>query len=87
MRVNRTDEPNVNKTHPVFQFNKQFALIDNDHKLYGLSDQAPQLYDLGKDAREENDLSSAQPKKFKGLQALYRDWNLSVQNSNAGRDY
>ena len=76
------------RTQPLaFQFNKQYALIDNDHKLYGLSDQAPQLYDLGKDAREENDLSSVQPKKFKGLQALYRDWNLSVQNSNAGRDY
>ena len=78
----------LKRTKPLaFKFNKQYALIDNDHKLYGLSDQAPQLYDLGKDAREENDLSSVQPKKFKGLQALYRDWNLSVQNSNAGRDY
>ena len=71
----------------AFQFNKQYALIDNDHKLYGLSDQASQLYDLGKDAREENDLSSMQPKKFKALQALFRDWDLSVQKSNAGGDY
>ena len=75
----------LKRTKPLaFQFNKQYALIDNDHKLYGLSDQASQLYNLGKDAREENDLSSMQPKKFKALQALFRDWNLSVQNSNAG---
>ena len=78
----------LKRTQPLaFQFNKQYALIDNDHKLYGLSDQASQLYDLGKDAREENDLSSMQPKKFKALQALFRDWDLSVQKSNAGGDY
>ena len=50
-------------------------------------DQASQLYNLGKDAREENDLSSLQPEKLLTLQRLYRDWNLSVQNSNAGGDY
>ena len=76
------------RTKPlVFQFNKQFALIDNDHKLYGISDGGSQLYDLGQDTGEENDLSSAQPKNLEALQGLYREWNLSVQNSNAGGDY
>ena len=46
-----------------------------------------QLYDLGQDPAEENDLSSLQPEKLLTLQKLYRDWNLSVQNSNAGGDY
>jgi hypothetical protein len=62
-------------------------LIDNDQKLYGISDGGSQLYDLGQDTGEENDLSSAQPKKLEDLQGLYREWNLSVQNSNAGGDY
>ena len=76
------------RTKPLaFQFNKQFALIDNDHKLYGIFDGGSQLYDLGQDTGEENDLSSAQPKKLEALQGLYREWNLSVQNSNAGGDY
>ncbi|MEC8636849.1 MAG: sulfatase-like hydrolase/transferase [Bacteroidota bacterium] len=78
----------LKRTLPLaFQFNKQYALIDNDYKLYGISDQPSQLYDIVKDAREECDLSSMQPEKLKALQALYRDWNLSVQNSNAGGDY
>mgnify|MGYP000276845281 CR=1 FL=1 len=71
----------------AFQFNKQFALIDNDHKLYGISQGVQQLYDLGQDPAEKNDLSSLQPEKLLTLQRLYRDWNLSVQSSNAGRDY
>ena len=76
------------RTKPLaFQFNKQFALIDNDQKLYGISAGGSQLYDLGQDTGEENDLSSAQPKKLEALQGLYREWNLSVQNSNAGGDY
>ena len=76
------------RTKPLaFQFNKQFALIDNDHKLYGISQGVQQLYDLGQDPAEENDLSSLQPEKLLTLQRLYRDWNLSVQNSNAGGDY
>ena len=77
-----------NRTKPLaFQFNKQFALIDNDHKLYGISHGVQQLYDLRQDATEENDLSSLQPEKLMALQRLYRDWNLSVQNSNEGGDY
>jgi arylsulfatase A-like enzyme len=76
------------RTKPLaFQFNKQFALIDNDQKLYGISAGGSQLYDLGQDTGEEKDLSSAQPKKLEALQGLYREWNLSVQNSNAGGDY
>ena len=71
----------------AFQYNNQFALIDNDIKLYNFSHTGLQLFDLGKDAGEENDLSSLQPERLKALQSVYRDWNLSVQNSDAGGDY
>ena len=71
----------------AFQYNNQFALIDNDIKLYNIYQTGSQLFDLGKDAGEENDLSSLQPERLKALQSLYRDWNLSVQNSDAGGDY
>ena len=71
----------------AFQYNNQFALIDNDIKLYNISHTGSQLFDLEKDAGEENDLSSLQPERLKALQSVYRDWNLSVQNSDAGGDY
>lgn len=76
------------RTQPLaFKFAKQYALIDNDHKLYGISDGAKQLFDLSQDSAEENDLSSVQSEKLKQLEDLHRHWNSSVQNSNAGGDY
>ena len=78
----------IKRAQPLaFRFNKQYALIDNEFKLYGISNQSSQLYHLGQDAGEKNDLSSIQPKKLETLERLYRDWNLSIQNSNAGGDY
>ena len=71
----------------VFQFGKQLALIDNDHKLYGISNEVLQLYDLQKDTAEQNDLSSLQPTKLEALHRRYQAWYLSVQNSNTGADY
>ena len=71
----------------VFQFGKQLALIDNDHKLYGISNEFLQLYDLQKDTAEQNDLSSLQPTKLEALHRRYQAWYLSVQNSNTGADY
>ena len=71
----------------AFQFKNQMALIHNDHKLFGISDGAKLLFDLAVDSAEENDLSTVQVEKLKELETLYRDWNLSVQNSSAGSDY
>ncbi|MDA9597216.1 sulfatase-like hydrolase/transferase [Flavobacteriaceae bacterium] len=71
----------------AFQFGKQFALIDNQHKLYGISDKAVQLFDLQRDVGEENDLSIPEPKRVEALNRLYQAWYLSVQNSNNGADY
>tara|TARA_B100001175_G_C19513286_1_gene645414 strand:- start:2947 stop:4374 length:1428 start_codon:yes stop_codon:yes gene_type:complete len=71
----------------AFQFKDQFALIDNDQKLYGISDGVNQLFDLRLDPEEENDLSKEKPNKLKALERLYRDWDSSVQNSSLGEDY
>jgi arylsulfatase A-like enzyme len=76
------------RTQPLaFQFGKQFALIDNDHKLYGMLKEDPELYNLKEDMGEKHDLSTAQPEKLKFLQTQYQEWNLTVQNSEKGRDY
>jgi arylsulfatase A-like enzyme len=71
----------------AFQFNKQWAVIDNDYKLYGTADADPQLFDLWEDPGEKNNLSNAQPLRLENLQTFYNDWNLSVQNSVSGGDY
>jgi arylsulfatase A-like enzyme len=71
----------------AFQFGKQFALIDNQHKMYGISDGSTQLFDLLNDPSEEKDLSKAEPLLLKNLQSKYQDWNTSIQNSQLGKDY
>ncbi len=71
----------------AFQFGKQFALIDNQHKMYGISDGSTQLFDLLNDPSEEKDLSKAEPILLKDLQSKYQDWNTSIQNSQLGKDY
>ena len=76
------------RTKPLaFQFQKQFALIDNDYKLYGNIQEPLQLYNLKYDIGELTDLSIAKPEKLNVLQTLYQEWNLTVQNSKAGIDY
>ena len=71
----------------AFQFNKQFALIDNDYKLYGKVQKPLQLYNLKYDGGELTDLSIAEPEKLKVLQTLYQQWDLTIQKSKAGIDY
>ena len=82
-----SQQKNIRTKALAFQFGKQLALIDNNYKLYGISDEEYQLYDLQKDTAEENDLSSLLTNRVLVLQSLYHAWNLSVQNSNKGADY
>ena len=71
----------------TFKYKKQFAVIDNDFKLYGVSGEPLQLYNLKKDFGEKKDISKINPKKLNALNILYNDWNLSVEKSNIGADY
>jgi arylsulfatase A-like enzyme len=76
------------RSHPLaFQFGKQYALIDNQHKMYGISYGSIQLFDLLNDPSEEKDLSKAEPILLKRLRSKYQDWNTSIQNSQSGKDY
>ncbi len=71
----------------AFQFGNQFALIENQYKLYGFSDSLSQLFDLSKDLQEKKDLSGVKPNILKNLLKKYHDWNSTVQDSNSGSDY
>jgi arylsulfatase A-like enzyme len=71
----------------TFKYKKQFAVIDNDFKLYGVSGETLQLYNLKKDFGEKKDISKINPNKLNALNVIYKDWNLSVEKSNTGSDY
>ena len=71
----------------TFKYKEQFAVIDNDFKLYGVSGEPLQLYNLKKDFGEKKNISKINPNKLNALNILYNDWNLSVEKSNIGADY
>ena len=71
----------------AFQFNKNFALIDNEFKFMGGAKQNSRLYNLVTDPSEQVDVSTQYPKKFKLLSNFYQEWNYSVQKSNLGLEY
>ena len=74
--------------HPMmFQFKNQYAVIDNDFKLYGTEETPPQLYNIVEDNAEAHDLSSQQQSPLSNLISRYNIWNQSVQNSALGGDY
>jgi arylsulfatase A-like enzyme len=71
----------------AFQFGKQCALIDNQYKMYGISDGPMQLFDLLNDPSEEKDLSRAEPALLIRLLSKYQNWNTTIQSSQSGEDY
>jgi arylsulfatase A-like enzyme len=76
------------RQHPMmFQFKNQYAVIDNDFKLYGTEETPPQLYNIAEDNAEAHDLSSQQQSPLSNLISHYNIWNQSVQNSALGGDY
>ena len=71
----------------AFQFGKQYALIDNHYKIYGVSDGPTQLFNLLNDPYELKDLSMVEPTLLNRLMSVYQDWNTTVQSSQSGGDY
>jgi arylsulfatase A-like enzyme len=71
----------------AFQFGKQYALIDNHYKIYGVSDSPTQLFNLLNDPYELKDLSMVEPTLLNRLMSVYQDWNTTVQSSQSGGDY
>jgi len=71
----------------MFQFENQYAVIDNDFKLYGTVEALPQLYNIVEDNAEAHDLSSQQQSTLSNLISRYNTWSQSLQNSALAGDY
>ncbi|MCG3180897.1 MAG: Choline-sulfatase [Phycisphaerae bacterium] len=70
------------------------TLIDGDYKLHlsprsgGKEALAPvMLFDLTKDARETTNLADKEPARVERMSAIARQWQDSVRDSLAGKDY
>lgn len=59
-----------------WRFGLQSAIRQGDWKLVtAVGSEAPQLFNLKSDLGEKTDLASAEPEKFKELQAAWNEWN------------
>jgi arylsulfatase A-like enzyme len=72
-----------------FRFQGRLALVDNRYKLLSNAPQKGefQLYDLEADSSESRDISSEQPAIAARMKPKLLDWNKSVDDSFAGKDY
>tara|TARA_B100001057_G_C22521553_1_gene822076 strand:+ start:91 stop:522 length:432 start_codon:yes stop_codon:yes gene_type:complete len=80
-------EKNKRQQPMMFQFENQYAVIDNDFKLYGTVEALPQLYNIVEDNAEAHDLSSQQQSTLSNLISRYNTWSQSLQNSALAGDY
>jgi arylsulfatase A-like enzyme len=58
-----------------WRYGQQWAIRKGDWKLLSMAGGSPELYNLAKDIGEKNNLASAEPGKFKELEAAYASWN------------
>ena len=72
-----------------FRFGNRGALVDNDYKLVAqdIRKERFELYDLGSDPQESNDLAQAKPERFGKMKSAFMKWNAEVDASVAGKDY
>ncbi|MDX2036281.1 MAG: sulfatase-like hydrolase/transferase [Isosphaeraceae bacterium] len=78
------------RTHAIPFTAKGTALIDGDYKLVSLGrgkDRTWELFDLKNDLGEADDLSAAQPERFKKMKADAEKLIASVAASAEGEDY
>jgi arylsulfatase A-like enzyme len=82
------DLPKREKPIP-FRYRNRGALVDNDYKLVATDWTKDQyeLYHLVNDPTESNNIAAKYPDLFNSMQAGFKRWNLSVENSIAGKDY
>ena len=63
-----------------FRFGVQHAVRQGDWKLVKASkDMQPMLVNLATDPGEQTDLTAKEPEKAKALQALFDQWNVTMQ--------
>jgi len=72
----------------AFQYGKQWALSDNQFKLFSPNKgNRIELYDLLKDPGETKNIAVKHPDVVKKMTADYWKWKASCEASNAGADY
>ncbi len=71
-----------------FQFQRQFALIDEQYKLYSPDKGVTfELFDLLADKGEQNNISREKPDIVSNMKKILADWIQSCKLSDAGKDY
>ncbi|MEM0964931.1 MAG: sulfatase-like hydrolase/transferase [Verrucomicrobiota bacterium] len=82
----------------AFRFGSQAALIDNNFKLIRAKDRTKEessknrreeflLFDLADDSSEQANVAEKYPERYQSMLETYRQWEASVEESVAGRDY
>ena len=82
-------EPGPRRKPIGFRSGTRGALVDNEFKLYSrnVSKGDFELYDLGEDPAEKEDVSIRHPEVAQRLRKLFQEWNATVDASVAGKDY
>ena len=82
-------EPGPRRKPIGFRSGTRGALVDNEFKLYSrnVSKGDFELYDLGEDPAEKEDVSIRHPEVAQRLRKLFQKWNATVDASVAGKDY
>ena len=73
-----------------FRFHKSLAMVDNNYKvvLHAKGKTTTlEVFDLDEDPGESHNLAAAQSELAARLQKTLMDWNTSVDQSDAGKDY
>ncbi|MCA9248738.1 MAG: sulfatase-like hydrolase/transferase [Planctomycetales bacterium] len=71
-----------------FESRGQLALTDNRFKIYsGNNGKQFELYDLGEDPGEKNDLAQQHPDTLRAMRKQLEAWRASCHKSAAGDDY
>ena len=82
-------EPGPRRKPIGFRSGTRGALVDNEFKLYSrnVSKGDFELYDLGEDPAEKEDVGTRHPEVAQRLRKLFQEWNATVDASVAGKDY
>lgn len=82
-------EPGPRRKPIGFRSGTRGALVDNEFKLYSrnVSKGGFELYHLGDDPAEKEDVSARHPEVAQRLRKLFQKWNATVDASVAGKDY